>query len=57
MNPLRAIGFTKDWWVFLLPLSGYAIGSWLDNKESERMSFYRDKSALYGRKVDKPSWP
>ncbi|KAM8720083.1 hypothetical protein ACLKA7_006177 [Drosophila subpalustris] len=43
-----------------LPLLGFAIGHFLDKKETERMSMFRDKSALYGRPAgseDKPpSW-
>lgn len=37
-------------------MTGFAIGWWLDSKETERMSQFRDKSALYGRKVEQPSW-
>ena len=57
MNPLKVLGLTKEYWIAVLPLSGYMLGAWLDNKETERMVYYRDRSALYGRKVDKPSWP
>ncbi|EDV91649.1 GH24477 [Drosophila grimshawi] len=43
-----------------LPLLGFAIGHFLDLKETERMSMFRDKSALYARPAgseDKPpSW-
>lgn len=57
MNPLKMLGITKEYWVAVFPLSGYMLGAWLDNKETERMVYFRDRSALYGRKVDKPSWP
>lgn len=57
MNPFKALGLTKEYWVVVFPMSGYFLGAWLDNKESERMTYFRDRSALYGRKVDKPSWP
>lgn len=40
-----------------IPLTGFAIGMFLDNQETLRMTRYRDKSALYGREVDRPSWP
>ncbi|ALC49121.1 CG18624 [Drosophila busckii] len=43
-----------------LPLLGYAIGHFLDTKETERMTMFRDKSALYGRAAgsenQQPSW-
>ncbi|KAH8396218.1 hypothetical protein KR222_005540 [Zaprionus bogoriensis] len=43
-----------------VPLLGFAIGHFLDKKETERMGMFRDKSALYGRPAgseDKePSW-
>ncbi|XP_052850040.1 uncharacterized protein LOC128260823 [Drosophila gunungcola] len=43
-----------------LPLLGFAIGHFLDKKETDRMTMFRDKSALYGRSggsEDKaPSW-
>lgn len=54
---LRVIGITKDYWVWVFPLTGFTLGWWLDRKEASRMTSYRDRSALYGRKVDKPSWP
>lgn len=44
----------------ILPFTGFMIGWWLDNKETERHTLFRDKSALYGRVLDegeKPSWP
>ncbi|XP_062558634.1 NADH dehydrogenase [ubiquinone] 1 beta subcomplex subunit 1 [Armigeres subalbatus] len=53
-------GLTKQYlWAFI-PLTGYGIGWFLDNKETERMTMFRDKSALYGRVLkegEKPSWP
>lgn len=45
-----------------LPFVGFAIGHYLDVQETERMTLFRDKSALYGRKDDDensdrpPSW-
>nr|CAH7724018.1 unnamed protein product [Callosobruchus chinensis] len=44
----------------IVPAIGYAIGWYLDRKETERMTLFRDKSALYGRVLkegEKPSWP
>ncbi len=40
----------------LIPLSMY-LGAQVDRIEAERLSLFRDKSALFGREVDKPSWP
>ncbi|KAG5682722.1 hypothetical protein PVAND_012056 [Polypedilum vanderplanki] len=58
---LRVFGITKDYWVWIFPLSGFTLGWWLDKKETERMITYRDRSALYGRDTTapdyKPSWP
>ncbi|CAG9837740.1 unnamed protein product [Diabrotica balteata] len=45
------------WAVF--PAVGFAIGWYLDKQETERLSLFRDKSALYGRVLkegEKPSW-
>ncbi|XP_055710481.1 NADH dehydrogenase [ubiquinone] 1 beta subcomplex subunit 1 [Phlebotomus papatasi] len=53
-------GATKEWVWIALPLTGWAIGSFLDHKETLRMTRFRDKSALYGRQLapgEKPSWP
>lgn len=44
----------------LFPFAGYFIGAYLDDLETERLSLFRDKSALYGRVLkenEKPSWP
>ena len=44
----------------LFPLAGYAMGWKLDNMEIERLTLFRDKSALFGRELgpdEKPSWP
>lgn len=57
MNPFKVIGINKNYWVIVFPMTGFMIGHWLDKIEDERMTSFRDKSALYGRKVDKPSWP
>lgn len=43
-----------------VPLLGFMVGSFLDNLETNRMTMFRDKSALYGRELaegEKPSWP
>lgn len=43
-----------------LPAIGYAFGWYLDRKETERLTLFRDKSALYGRTLregEAPSWP
>lgn len=50
-------GLTRQYLYIAIPLTGFALGMYLDNKETERMTFYRDRSALYGRQVEKPSWP
>ncbi|EDV34306.1 uncharacterized protein Dana_GF21240, isoform E [Drosophila ananassae] len=53
------LGLDKRYLWSALPLLGFAIGHFLDKKETERMTMFRDKSALYGRPggSDKePSW-
>ncbi|XP_049536742.1 uncharacterized protein LOC126572989 [Anopheles aquasalis] len=53
-------GLNKSYLWGVLPLIGYGFGMFLDNKETERMTLFRDKSALYGRVLkegEKPSWP
>jgi len=58
---LRYIGITKDYWVWVFPLTGLTLGWLLEKKEKERMTSYRDRSSLYGRETSapgyKPSWP
>ncbi|CAG9824382.1 unnamed protein product [Phaedon cochleariae] len=56
MYPILPKGVT---WLSL-PALGYAIGWYLDKKETERLTLFRDKSALYGRVLkegEKPTWP
>ncbi|KAL1404168.1 hypothetical protein pipiens_000856, partial [Culex pipiens pipiens] len=53
-------GLTRQYLLAIVPLAGYGFGWFLDNKETERMTMFRDKSALYGRVLkegEKPSWP
>ncbi|XP_053649000.1 uncharacterized protein ND-MNLL [Cherax quadricarinatus] len=43
-----------------VPLLGFCFGAYLDRIETERLTMFRDKSALYGRVLaegEKPSWP
>lgn len=57
---LSSIGFNKQWFYMLVPLAGFALGAFLDRKETERMVMFRDKSALYARTLkegEQPSWP
>lgn len=54
---MAVFGITSKYVWFALPMTGFAIGWFLDNKETQRMVRYRDKSALYGREgVTVPSW-
>ncbi|XP_067635672.1 NADH dehydrogenase [ubiquinone] 1 beta subcomplex subunit 1 [Eurosta solidaginis] len=52
--------FEKRYLVCVLPFIGFAIGAFLDRKETERMVLFRDKSALYARPDGSmpktPSW-
>ena len=53
-------GITKQYAWGILPFIGFGIGWFLDNKETERMTIYRDRSSLYGGNVQpgqQPSWP
>ncbi|XP_037892916.1 NADH dehydrogenase [ubiquinone] 1 beta subcomplex subunit 1 isoform X1 [Glossina fuscipes] len=43
------LGLDRGYIWGVLPLIGFAIGHFLDKKETERMTMFRDKSALYGR--------
>lgn len=46
--------------LMILPFVGFGIGWWIDRTETLRMTRFRDKSALYGRKLadgEPPSWP
>lgn len=54
------MGLPKSPLLWGVPFIGYAIGWFLDRKETERMTLFRDKSALYGRQLqpgEQPSWP
>lgn len=54
------IGLEKRYVWAVLPFIGFLIGHFLDKKETERMTLFRDKSALYappaGSKDTTPSW-
>lgn len=53
------LGLTRQYVWFALPLTGFYLGLFLEHKETERMSMFRDKSALYGGRLkegEKPSW-
>ncbi|XP_037920832.1 NADH dehydrogenase [ubiquinone] 1 beta subcomplex subunit 1 [Hermetia illucens] len=53
------LGLTKQYAWLALPMLGFTIGWYLDNKETQRMTMFRDKSALYGRALkegEAPSW-
>lgn len=50
-------GITRQYIWCAIPFTGFFIGKFLDDMETDRMTRFRDKSALYGRQVDKPSWP
>lgn len=57
---LSVIGLNRQYLWAGLPLLGFAIGWFLDRKETERMVSFRDKSSLYGRTLkegEQPSWP
>ncbi|KAL0118330.1 hypothetical protein PUN28_009165 [Cardiocondyla obscurior] len=50
----------KLYWTLIFPFTGFMIGRKLDSLETERLSGFRDKSALYGRELkpgEPPSWP
>jgi NADH dehydrogenase (ubiquinone) 1 beta subcomplex subunit 1 len=57
---MAVFGITRQYVYALVPMSGFMLGWWLDRKETERMTRFRDKSALFGRELkpgEKPSWP
>ncbi|KYN34095.1 NADH dehydrogenase [ubiquinone] 1 beta subcomplex subunit 1 [Trachymyrmex septentrionalis] len=50
----------KMYWTLIFPFAGFMIGHKIDKMETERMTTFRDKSALYGRELkpgEPPSWP
>ncbi|XP_032677280.1 NADH dehydrogenase [ubiquinone] 1 beta subcomplex subunit 1 [Odontomachus brunneus] len=50
----------KIYWTLIIPITFYYVGHKIDLMETERMSMFRDKSALYGRELkpgEPPSWP
>jgi len=54
-------GLTFDYFLVAIPIAaGTLFGKFLDDQETERMTLFRDRSALYGGMVkqgEKPSWP
>ncbi|KDR07695.1 hypothetical protein L798_02749 [Zootermopsis nevadensis] len=57
---MAIFGITRQYLYFAVPMTGFMLGWWLDRMETERMTLFRDKSALFGRELkpgDKPSWP
>ena len=54
---MALFGITTQYLWFGVPMIGFAIGTFLDNKETQRMVQFRDRSALYAKNVEKPSWP
>ncbi|XP_011497970.1 PREDICTED: uncharacterized protein LOC105362271 [Ceratosolen solmsi marchali] len=52
------INYAKQYLLFTVPLVFYLIGRKLDHLEDERLSMFRDKSALYKRATppEVPSW-
>ncbi|KAH0946486.1 hypothetical protein HN011_011747 [Eciton burchellii] len=50
----------KIYWTLIFPVMGFCLGHKIDLMETERMTLFRDKSALYGRELkpgEPPSWP
>ncbi|XP_014225521.1 uncharacterized protein LOC106651508 [Trichogramma pretiosum] len=48
----------KEYAILVFPWTGFLTGKVLNKWEDERLSRFRDKSALYGKAVppEKPSW-
>ncbi|XP_044014722.1 NADH dehydrogenase [ubiquinone] 1 beta subcomplex subunit 1 [Aphidius gifuensis] len=58
-HPLRPAVFKNFGIATLTFATAFALGHWFDRNEDERMTKFRDKSALYGRTLapgEKPSW-
>uniref|UniRef100_A0A182KBQ0 NADH dehydrogenase [ubiquinone] 1 beta subcomplex subunit 1 n=1 Tax=Anopheles christyi TaxID=43041 RepID=A0A182KBQ0_9DIPT len=52
-------GLNRQYLWSVVPLIGFGFGWFLDRKETERMTMFRDKSALFGRTLkegEKPSY-
>ncbi|XP_037978154.2 NADH dehydrogenase [ubiquinone] 1 beta subcomplex subunit 1 [Plutella xylostella] len=57
---MAIFGITARYVYFAFPMTGFAIGWYLDHQETLRMTSFRDKSMLYGGNVPEggaPSWP
>lgn len=52
------VNWKREYLLCTLPFIGWAIGWKLDKIEDERLTRFRDKSALYGKSTPpaKPSW-
>lgn len=57
---VNIFGFQRGMPMFFLPaVIGYFIGKYIDDKEIERSTLFRDKSKLFGgnrKPGDPPSW-
>lgn len=57
---MALLGLTREYVWYGVPMVGFCIGWYLDRKETERMSLFRNKSSLYGRTLKEGEalpWP
>lgn len=57
---MALLGITREYLWYGVPMVGFCIGWYLDRKETERMSLFRNKSSLYGRTLKEGEplpWP
>lgn len=57
---MAILGITREYLWYGVPMVGFCLGWYLDRKETERMSLFRNKSALYGRTLKEGEplpWP
>lgn len=57
---MALLGITREYLWYGVPMVGFCLGWYLDRKETERMSLFRNKSALYGRTLKEGEplpWP
>lgn len=59
-KPRITVGFViRRMWPFTIPVAAWFVGDYFDEQYRKRFVRFRDKSALYGRKLEEgesPSW-
>uniref|UniRef100_A0A671ECG4 NADH dehydrogenase [ubiquinone] 1 beta subcomplex subunit 1 n=1 Tax=Rhinolophus ferrumequinum TaxID=59479 RepID=A0A671ECG4_RHIFE len=53
---MNVIQIVRDHWVHILVPMGFVLGCYLDRRNDEKLTAFRNKSLLFKRLKDKMSW-